>query len=150
MILCGYFLHYAITCPKSMLVVVFRIRNKGTGYYLHFAHKLVTISIINIRKLQTSTYILDSYCSKIPWWRGWRVSYTLYQTLYHTIPSYHTFYHSIILYIFYQFLERQVPIMIFLRTAFVIRVRLVLLIPMPCSKCQTLRWSAVYILFVSA
>ena len=29
MILCGYFLHYAITCPKSMLVVVFRIRNKG-------------------------------------------------------------------------------------------------------------------------
>ena len=29
MILCGYFLHYALTCPKSMLVVVFRIRNKG-------------------------------------------------------------------------------------------------------------------------
>ena len=29
MILCGYFLHYAITRPKSVLVVVFRIRNNG-------------------------------------------------------------------------------------------------------------------------
>jgi hypothetical protein len=29
MILCGYFLHYAITHLKSMLVVVFRICNKG-------------------------------------------------------------------------------------------------------------------------
>jgi hypothetical protein len=26
------FLHYAITFQKSMLVVVFRIRNKGSGY----------------------------------------------------------------------------------------------------------------------
>jgi hypothetical protein len=33
MILCGYFLHYAITCPKSMLVVVFRMRNKGNRLF---------------------------------------------------------------------------------------------------------------------
>ena len=33
MILCGYFLHYAITRPKSMLVVIFRIRNKGNRLF---------------------------------------------------------------------------------------------------------------------
>ena len=36
MILCGYFIDNSITRPKSMLVVVFRIRNKGNRPFIPF------------------------------------------------------------------------------------------------------------------
>jgi hypothetical protein len=51
MILCGYFLHYAITCPKSILVYLYsEYVIRGTGYCVCYmkAFESIMIKVIAI------------------------------------------------------------------------------------------------------
>ena len=65
MILCGYFIDNSITRPKSMLVVVFRIRNKGNRL---FSHVFVIQWNTAVKRLRMCRCVIS--CSRL-WAKVW-------------------------------------------------------------------------------